>query len=85
MSRRDKRQLVVIYILLIIAMVFAGMVWSGAFGSPKYTRDAPLLSQSEHGTGLLVTPTDTSYAGFEAMQEDKATFLQNTTNPQKSE
>lgn len=39
MSKRDQKQLFVIYGLLIIVVVIAMLVWRGTFGEPKYTID----------------------------------------------
>jgi hypothetical protein len=39
MSKRDQKQLFVIYGLLIIVVIASMLVWKGTFGEPKYTRE----------------------------------------------
>lgn len=39
MSKRDQKQLFVIYGLLILVVIASMLVWKGTFGEPKYTRE----------------------------------------------
>lgn len=88
MSKKETSIMVVLYTLAFIAGIITYLLYSGVLWTQPVQQDTEKprwLSQSEHGTGLEVTPTDTGYAGFQAMQENTATFLQKTTNPQESE
>lgn len=63
MSRRDKRQLVVIYSSVAIVAVLSAFVFSGAFGQPKFVKtsqSAPNWFTSDNQPVELVGSTDQS-------------------------